>query len=82
MHRESRLAVGAGPEIVPDGETGFAVHPDDTMGLADRRSLIVEDPAFARELGEAGRERVAQWITLDRHVERTPARYEALIAAA
>lgn len=74
--------LGAGPEIVPDGETGFAVHPDDTMGLADRLSLIVEDPAFARELGEAGRERVAQWFTLDRQVDRTLARYEALIAAA
>ena len=74
--------LGAGPEIVPDGETGFAVHPDDTMGLADRLSLIVEDPAFARELGEAGRQRVAQWFTLDRQVERTLARYEALIAAA
>ena len=74
--------LGAGPEIVPDGETGFAVHPDDTMGLADRLSLIVEDPGFARELGEAGRERVAQWFTLDRQVERTLARYEALIAAA
>ena len=52
------------------------------MGLADRLSLIVEDPGFASELGEAGRQRVAQWFTLDRQVERTLARYEALIAAA
>ncbi len=75
-------SLGAGPELVPDGETGFAVHPDDTMGLADRLSLIVGDSDYARQLGAAGRERVAQRFTLDRQVERTLARYEALIAAA
>ena len=52
------------------------------MGLADRISLIVEDPEYGRTLGTAGRQRVAQYFTLDRQVDRTLARYQALIAAA
>ena len=75
-------SLGAGPELVPDGEAGFTVHPDDTMGLADRISLILEQPEHARALGAAGRQRVTKHFTLNQQVDRTLARYEALIAAA
>ena len=30
-------ALGAGPELVPDGETGHVVHPEDGAAFADIR---------------------------------------------
>ena len=75
-------SLGAGPELVPDGETGFTVHPDDTIGLADRISLILENPRHAQILGAAGRQRVIKHFTLEQQVGRTLSRYETLIAAA
>lgn len=73
--------LGAGPELVAEGETGFTVHPEDTLGLADRISLIVGNPEHGQRLGVAGRQRVDECFTLDRQVNRTLARYQTLVAA-
>lgn len=50
-------AVGAVPEAVVQGETGFLVAPGDIDGLAQRVVEVLADPALARRLGEAGRRR-------------------------
>lgn len=44
--------------VVQQGETGLLVEPHDAAGLAEALSRILEDPAFARRLGECGMSRV------------------------
>lgn len=55
--------VGAIPEIVVDGETGFLVAPWDVASLADRLEQLATEPALRRRLGSAGRERYCQRFT-------------------
>jgi starch synthase len=52
-------AAGGTPEIIADGRTGL-LYPVGEAGqavLADHLERLVRDPAHARRLGEAGRER-------------------------
>ena len=54
--------IGATPEIVDDGETGFLVPPGDVDALVARVAQLSEDPARAAAMGQRGRARVlAQW---------------------
>jgi glycosyltransferase involved in cell wall biosynthesis len=50
--------IGALPEIVQDGETGFLVGPDDVDGLAAALVAVLDDPERARRFGELGAERM------------------------
>jgi glycosyltransferase involved in cell wall biosynthesis len=45
-------------EPVEDGRTGLLVPPADDAALADALTAVVSDPQRARQLGQAGRERV------------------------
>lgn len=51
----SRL--GAIPEVVDDGTTGFLVDPDDGSALLAAMSRLAADTGLRREMGAAGRER-------------------------
>ena len=73
--------LGAGPEIVADGAWGYTVDPTDPLALADRIDLIVGDAEHARSLGRAARQRAASTFSLQRQVEQTLARYDALLTA-
>ncbi|MBM4041488.1 MAG: glycosyltransferase family 4 protein [Planctomycetes bacterium] len=55
---------GAVPEIVQDAQTGLLVPFGDTAALAEAVLALVNDPARAQRLGEAGRRRVAEHFTL------------------
>ncbi|HLF79275.1 MAG TPA: glycosyltransferase family 4 protein [Dehalococcoidia bacterium] len=48
-------SVGAHPEAVQDGKTGFVVPPDDATALGDALVNLVENPSRSRQMGEAGR---------------------------
>ncbi|MFM8305365.1 MAG: glycosyltransferase family 4 protein [Actinomycetota bacterium] len=50
-------AVGAIPEVVVDGETGYVVVPDDLDGITDRVGRVLRDPARRDAMGAAGRTR-------------------------
>jgi len=54
--------VGAIPETVADGETGWLVD-DDPDVVADRLARVLSDPARARAMGAAGRRRAASLFT-------------------
>jgi glycosyltransferase involved in cell wall biosynthesis len=55
-------AVGGLPEAVQDGRTGLVVPPRDERALAEAVVRLLEDRAFARELGAAGRRRLeTEW---------------------
>jgi len=51
-------AVTGCSDAVEHGVTGLLVPPDDLDALSDALQLLLSDPAQARRLGEAGRERV------------------------
>ena len=58
-------------DAVLDGETGILVEPDDPDATADAILRLMRDPALARRMGEAGRQRVEQelnWETFTRRM--------------
>ncbi|MGK2961551.1 MAG: glycosyltransferase [Gemmatimonadaceae bacterium] len=69
---------GGLPEVVVDGETGFLVEPGDPAALAARIRQLIEDPALARRMGDAGRERVARHFTPEREAAAISAAYDKL----
>ena len=77
--------VGGIPEIVVDGETGYLVayDPSDTKtfstNLAARIGELLDDPARAKEMGEAGRRRVLDRFGWPAVAKTTADLYESLI---
>src|SRR5712692_7289204 len=61
LSRESRS--GGLVEAVSDGLTGILVDPVDLGAVAEAILSVLEDPALARRLGRAGRERVLARFT-------------------
>jgi glycosyltransferase involved in cell wall biosynthesis len=47
--------VGAIPELVEDGKTGYVVERRDLRGIADRILALLKDPALRAHMGQAGR---------------------------
>jgi glycosyltransferase involved in cell wall biosynthesis len=58
--------VGGMPEVVADLETGLLVPEEDPQSLAAAIITLLEDPSWARRMGEAGRRRVEQVFSLER----------------
>lgn len=58
------------PEAVADGATGYLVAEQDVAAMADRMAMLAADPALARQLGAAGRDRAvaqfSQTVTIGR----------------
>jgi glycosyltransferase involved in cell wall biosynthesis len=59
---------GGMPEQVIDGHTGFVVPPDDSHALAAVLAKLVDDPALARQMGEAARADVQRRFDMARQV--------------
>lgn len=55
--------IGALPDIVQEGETGFLVAPDDTPALAAAIVKLLDDPEEARQFGVVGRQRMLDRYT-------------------
>ncbi|MBK9315644.1 MAG: glycosyltransferase [Acidobacteria bacterium] len=62
--------VGALPEMVIEGSTGYLVRPRDHVALAEGLAKIVNHPDSGRECGRAGRRKVERDYTLDRMLGR------------
>lgn len=80
--------VGGIPEVVADGETGVLVPRteggDDAFeaGLARALDSVLGDPATARRMGEAGRERAVEEFGWDAVARRTVRLYEEILKQA
>ena len=55
--------VGAHPQLVREGETGFLVPPGDAQALAEAMRRVLSDPAAGEQMGKAGRRWVASRFT-------------------
>ena len=55
--------VGAVPDAIRDGETGLLVEPSDDLALRDAVRRVLDDPALAKRLGEAGRAFAEEHLT-------------------
>ncbi|MBI2867363.1 MAG: glycosyltransferase family 4 protein [Chloroflexi bacterium] len=53
--------VGAGPDLVKEGESGYIVRVKDVEALAGRLRSLVDDPTLCRRMGEESRRRIAAW---------------------
>ena len=72
--------VGAIPQIVVEGETGFLVPPGDVAALADRLEQLATRPALRRRLGSAGRERYRERFTFEAFEQRLVAALARCVA--
>ena len=73
---------GGLPEIVQDDETGVLVPPGDADALARAVTRLLQDPARCRQLGEAGRARVAAHFTVETMMDSLASGYETLLRRA
>jgi starch synthase len=72
--------VGGIPEVVEDGVTGLLVPPDDPATLAGALNTIVCDPALARTMGQAGRDRAVAEFGWRAVAQQTAALYSELVS--
>lgn len=63
-------AVGALPEMVEEGRTGFLVPAGDVAAMTDRMERFVADPQLAKSFGEEGRRKVEREFLLEQMLRR------------
>jgi len=71
--------VGATPELVSEGETGFLVEPRADEALAERLARLMVDRELARKLGAAGRRKVEKNYSLEAMLRRYEELYLSLV---
>ena len=69
-------SVGGPAEILEDGREGFLVEPRRPLAWAQAIRRLAEDPTRAEEMGGAGRRRVEDAFTAERHAAAMIAVYE------
>lgn len=57
------------PDIVIEGKTGLLVAEHDVTGMTENMISLLENPQFAKELGENGKEHIKSNYTLSRHID-------------
>jgi glycosyltransferase involved in cell wall biosynthesis len=73
-------SVGGVRSAVRDGKTGLLGGSEDVVGLARAVAAILDDPAAARRLGQAGREYAFHSFGVDRLVETLDVLYRRLLS--
>lgn len=71
--------VGGTAEVVQDFENGLLVQPNDPVALAVAICRLLDAPAFAAQLGQAARCRIAEHYSMSSCIQRTSAVYELLL---
>ncbi len=66
------------PELVTDGQTGFLVEADDVTGAARSLATLLGDAARRREMGAAGRRRIAADFTIAGSARRLNSVFHAM----
>jgi glycosyltransferase involved in cell wall biosynthesis len=71
--------VGGIPEMVVPGHTGLLVPARDASALARAIECLVGDPRRATEYGAAGRRRVAEAFSVERHASQVQSIYDGVL---
>ena len=58
------------PEAVVHGKTGFLVEEGDTKGMAAHIVALAQDPARAKQMGEAGRKHIENQYNLAQQIDK------------
>jgi glycosyltransferase involved in cell wall biosynthesis len=74
-------SVGAIPDTLVDGQTGFLVPPGDTEALAERLSRLVADNELRADMGRMGRKRVEALFSMDRIASVMSDIYQELVVS-
>ncbi|HTS21113.1 MAG TPA: glycosyltransferase family 4 protein [Casimicrobiaceae bacterium] len=72
---------GGVPEVIEHGENGFLVEPEDVDGLIRYTTLLAEDPALRKRMGERARQIVEERFT-SRPVRDLEKVYDRLLSRA
>lgn len=72
-------AAGGLPELIADGKTGLLVPPRDPEALAEAIRRLLLNPAQARDMGVAGRERAVKYFSVERMVAQIAEIYDDLL---
>jgi glycosyltransferase involved in cell wall biosynthesis len=70
--------VGGIPELVVEGETGLLADQGSSASIATALAQVLDHPARASAMGEAGRRRVSERYTRQRMLRETVALYESV----
>jgi len=70
--------VGGIPEIVQDSKTGILTPPKDPHSLARAIITLLENKNLASRLGEAGRERVESFFTIQKMIKRIESLFDEM----
>ena len=70
--------VAAIPEVVEDNENGFLITPGDVQALAEKMTLIVNDPGVRKRLSDAAYKKAKQEFSLESHFEQLKKIYSSL----
>lgn len=75
-------AIGAPPEIIEDGVSGFLVPPSDPQALAGKIVTTLRDDALRKRIGRRAREVVIERYAISRHVSLIEAVFEEVLGTA
>ena len=75
-------AIGAPPEIIEDGVSGFLVPPSDPHALAEKIVATLRDDALLKKVGRRAREVVIERYAISRHVGLIEAVFEEVLGTA
>jgi glycosyltransferase involved in cell wall biosynthesis len=67
------------PFMVTENTTGFLIDPEDTEQIAERLTRLLNDPAVARQMGQAGRSVAEQRFAPRMVAEQTRAVYQDIL---
>jgi len=62
---------GGTKELVVDNETGFLIEEKNEVQLAEKMSLLLENPNVSKEMGKKGKERIQKYFSIDKMVNET-----------
>ena len=72
--------VGGIPEVVEDGVTGLLVPPGDPKSLARALLRLLRDPPTRFRMGQAGRQRLETYFTLEQTMAKLQGLYRSLVS--
>jgi glycosyltransferase involved in cell wall biosynthesis len=71
--------VGGIASVVKDGHTGILIPSEDPEAMATALMRLYQQPKLRSQLGQAGRQRVLQCFTIERHVAQFDQLYQQLL---